>query len=149
MNRISNQTNPCLKVLSDRVCIQLRSQDSANGMTVITVDAPAGSQVGPHIHLAEEESYYLLEGSLTVQVGDRTFIARAGDFVHIPAGTVHSYHNDTLQPARFLAWAIGGNLDQFFVELSQQVQSIPEDLGKIPEITQRYGIQVVGLPCAS
>lgn len=40
----------------------------------------------PHIHHREEESFYLLEGTLTATAGDRTVTAGPGDFVHFPAG---------------------------------------------------------------
>jgi len=33
----------------------------------------------------------VLRGELVFQVGDRTVTARAGSFLHVPAGTVHSF----------------------------------------------------------
>jgi mannose-6-phosphate isomerase-like protein (cupin superfamily) len=36
-----------------------------------------------HVHHREEESFYVLEGELTVRCGDDTFTAKAGTFVTI------------------------------------------------------------------
>jgi quercetin dioxygenase-like cupin family protein len=148
MSVIHSQEGQCISVLHDQVCIKLKSQDSTNHMSVITVDAPAGSMVAPHMHLAEEESYYMLAGSITVKIGDRETIVNPGDFVHIPAGTVHGYRNESNQPARFLAWVVGGELDQFFLTMGEQIRSVPEDLPKLPDILQRYNIQLADEPVA-
>lgn len=148
MSVIQHQEGQCVEVLGDRICIKLPSQESQNHMTVITVDAPSGSMIAPHIHQDEEESYYILEGSLTMQLNDREFKVQAGDFVHIPAGTVHGYRNESNQPTRFLAWVVGGELDQFFLTMGEQIRSLPEDMPKLPAILQRYNIALVGDPVA-
>ena len=36
----------------------------------------------------------ILQGTLAIQAGGRTFQASRGDFFHIPRGTVHSFRND-------------------------------------------------------
>ena len=46
-----------------------------------------GKQSAPaHYHIFEEEHLYLLEGNLTVRIGDGTFAMTAGDYVCFPAG---------------------------------------------------------------
>jgi quercetin dioxygenase-like cupin family protein len=142
MTILQHQEGQKLQVLSDQVCIKLPSQNSENRMTVVTVDAPPGSVVAPHIHLDEEESYYMLEGSITIQIDGVESLVQTGDFVHIPAGTPHGYQNNSSQPSRFLAWSIGGALDQFFLAMSTNIKSLPEDLPKLPDILDRYHIQM-------
>lgn len=142
MTVLQHQAGQDIQVLGDRVCIKLKSEDSDNRMTVVTVDVPPGSMVAPHIHTQEKESYYMLEGSMTVRVAGAETVVETGDFVHIPTGTVHSYCNDSGRPCRFLAWAIGGSLDRFFLEMSANIKSIPDDLPKLPAIIDRYGIQM-------
>jgi mannose-6-phosphate isomerase-like protein (cupin superfamily) len=57
----------------------------------------------PHIHHNADEQFYVLEGKVHFSVGDQTFSAGVGDFVHIPQGTVHSFKNHEKQAARLLA----------------------------------------------
>lgn len=50
-----------------------------------------------HYHLLEEEHVLVLEGALTLQLGDRKFIMRAGDYACFPAGqrVGHALFNHT------------------------------------------------------
>ncbi|CAN1212135.1 hypothetical protein TUMEXPCC7403_18155 [Tumidithrix helvetica PCC 7403] len=77
-----------------------------------------------------------------MQMGGESLTVRAGDFVHIPAVTVHGYANTSDRPTRFLAWAIGGAIDEFFIEMSEKIRQLPDDLPKLTEILDRHGIQM-------
>lgn len=70
----------------------------------------------PHIHSREEESFYLLEGTLTVQVGDRALQASPGDFVYLPRGIAHSFRNTGKVNARMLVTATPAGLEKYFEE---------------------------------
>lgn len=133
-----------LKVLSDQVCIKLKSTASSNRMAVMTVDVPPEGAVPPHTHAQEEESYFMLEGAIVMQLGSEELTIEPGDFVHVPAGTIHGYKNQSNQHARFLVWSIGGAIDEFFTEMAEKVRVLPDDLPKMPEILEKYGIQMMG-----
>jgi quercetin dioxygenase-like cupin family protein len=80
---------------------------------------PPGGGPPPHVHHQEEESFYLLQGSLTIQVAGRTLQASPGDFVHIPRGTVHSFRNEGKVDAKLLTTvspAGSAGLEKFFEE---------------------------------
>src|SRR5580765_3355995 len=71
--------------------------------------APAdGVNVSPrliaplHLHRSDDEAWYVLEGTLVVQVGDQEVEARAGAAVFVPRGTPHTYWNPNPEPARYL-----------------------------------------------
>jgi mannose-6-phosphate isomerase-like protein (cupin superfamily) len=44
----------------------------------------------PHIHPIDEW-FYVMEGEMTVELGNQTIIGRAGDSLWIPRGTVHRF----------------------------------------------------------
>jgi mannose-6-phosphate isomerase-like protein (cupin superfamily) len=50
---------------------------------------------GPHSHDANEELFYVIEGTMTFLVGDRHVDAAAGTFLRIPAGVTHDFENRT------------------------------------------------------
>jgi hypothetical protein len=50
---------------------------------------------------------------LTYSIGDRTFQASAGDFIHIPRGSVHWFTNGP-QPSRLLATFAPAGIEEFF-----------------------------------
>lgn len=56
-----------------------------------------------HVHHADDEAWYVLEGVLRFRIGDETFEAGPGRAVFAPKGTPHSYGNARRgEPARYL-----------------------------------------------
>ena len=132
-----------VRVLSDEVCIKLASSESPRKMVVVTVSLPAAGFVPPHMHAKEEEVYFILEGAMTMYLGNGEFEVGTGDFVHVPQGTIHGYRNDGAQPCRFLAWTVGGAIDQFFIEMGDKIKNMPDDLPRMPEILAKHGIRMI------
>ena len=66
---------------------------------------PAGKQANQaHYHLLEEEHVLVLEGSLTLTLGSKTFVMSPGHYVCFPAGQKvgHALFNHTDAPCRYL-----------------------------------------------
>ena len=56
-----------------------------------------------HVHHADDEAWYVLEGALRFQVGDSVYEAGVGSLVLAPKGTPHAYGNARRgQAARYL-----------------------------------------------
>ncbi len=140
MSIVSAGSGEALTVLGDRLMIALRSADSPHRMAVMQVEVPAGSGVPPHRHEVEEEAYYILEGTLAMLVDGREVDLRSGDFVHVPPGAVHGYRNAGQAPVKFLAWTVGGPIDEFFVAMSREVRRMPDDLPAMGALMQRFGV---------
>jgi len=62
--------------------------------------APGGS-VPEHTNAIEHEQY-VLDGEYVVGINDTEHTVSAGDAVHIPAGTVHWYRNESDRQVAFL-----------------------------------------------
>ena len=82
---------------------------SPNNSFVIAEWRDAGAPPGPprliaprHLHHSDDEAWYVLEGTLVVQVGDNNVEAQAGSAVLVPRGTPHTYWNPGPRPARYL-----------------------------------------------
>src|SRR5437660_6408807 len=61
---------------------------------------PPGGGPPLHVHSREEEGFYVLDGEITLFLGDHRLIASAGMFANIPVGTPHSFKNESGKPAR-------------------------------------------------
>jgi mannose-6-phosphate isomerase-like protein (cupin superfamily) len=62
-----------------------------------------GMPIAPiHMHLDEDEAWYVLEGTLDVLLGGRRVHAAAGTAVVAPKGTPHTYANPGPGPVRYL-----------------------------------------------
>jgi mannose-6-phosphate isomerase-like protein (cupin superfamily) len=62
--------------------------------------APGGRVPSSHAHPRQEESFTVLAGQMRFRIGGRRVIARPGDTVRVPPGTVHHFANAGRQPAR-------------------------------------------------
>lgn len=72
----------------------------------VLIESPApGKRLAPrHYHLFEEEHAYVLDGELTLLLGDERHMMKAGDYVAFPAGrpVAHSFLNSGSGPCRYL-----------------------------------------------
>lgn len=103
----------------------------------------------PHIHSREEESFFVLEGEITFQVGEQRIVAKAGTFANMPAGSLHSFKNETGKAARMIISVAPAGLEKMFMEVGQPVAcgqqpsppSEPE-IEKLLAIAPLYGIEI-------
>ena len=91
-----------LWVLGDLYTYKLSADDTAGASCVMEVTVFPQSGVPPHIHHAEDETFYVLAGDFSFLCGESTFPARAGSFIHVPKGTPHAFQNVGEEPGRFL-----------------------------------------------
>lgn len=109
----------------------------------ITGDGPP-----QHIHQAEEEAFYVLEGQVNILVGERTIQGTPGSFVLIPRGTVHTFFKAGTEPAKLLVIFSPPGFEQFFVEAvgSERGMDTAAYVEKAMSLSVKYNIEVVGPP---
>ncbi len=61
-----------------------------------------GEEPPPHTHPAEDEMFYVLEGSLTFQCGEEGFDLEKGGFIFLPHGIQHGYEIRSPEPVRLI-----------------------------------------------
>ncbi len=66
---------------------------NARGLTSGTAIVGPGVSSGWHHHGAHETSIYVVKGVLRMDSVDGPFDATEGDFIHVPAGTIHRESN--------------------------------------------------------
>ena len=70
-----------------------RSQDTRRfNLAVVTIE-PHREGPDVHAHPAEDDAFYVLEGELTFILDEAEVVARAGTFVLVPPGVVHTFAN--------------------------------------------------------
>jgi quercetin dioxygenase-like cupin family protein len=111
---------------------------------------PPGGGPPPHVHSREEEGFYVLEGEITLQVGDKRLVAGPGMFVNMPVGTPHSFKNESSRPARVLISVAPAGLEKMFVEFGVPLAegstiALPptkKEIEKLLAVAPRYGIEI-------
>jgi mannose-6-phosphate isomerase-like protein (cupin superfamily) len=73
---------------------------------------------GLHRHANQDDTFYVLEGVLTIQCGDDVFDLGPGDFISIPPKTPHTFDNTKpgQPPVRVINLMTPGGYDGLFAE---------------------------------
>jgi mannose-6-phosphate isomerase-like protein (cupin superfamily) len=72
----------------------------------------------PHAHRYTTDTFYVLEGTLHMTVGDSELDASAGSYILVPPGVVHTFANISDEPVRFLNINSPGWLEDYLRDLS-------------------------------
>lgn len=106
------------------------------GTGICYLEANGGIQT--HLH-SFEESFYILEGQLTLQVGDQSHSLGPGNFGLIPTGTPHRWMNQGDQPSRWLEMQAPQprpsdyGRDTFFVDDNARADAVAALIGHFDE----------------
>ena len=118
--------------------------DGAYSLLEVELDGDGPPQ---HIHKAEDEAFYVLEGEIKVLLGERTFKATAGSFVLIPRGTVHAFSRIGQEPAKFLAIFSPAGFEKCFDEaVDLDVTDTEAYVAKANALAEKYNMEIVGPP---
>jgi mannose-6-phosphate isomerase-like protein (cupin superfamily) len=81
----------------------------------------AGPRSGPgaHFHRTMAESFYVLEGEVSILDGHRWVTCRAGDFAHVPPGGIHGFSNESGPASMLLHFAPGAPREAYFEGLAR------------------------------
>jgi quercetin dioxygenase-like cupin family protein len=113
------------------------------------ITAAFAPMTGPplHLHLEQDDTFYVLDGTLTVQVDDEVFDVRPGEFVSIPPQVPHTFDNlhNGDQPVRAINLMTPGGHFEMFEEMAT-VEAGPAQAERLGEVTSRYGTIIVGPP---
>ena len=115
-----------LSAMGVQMTFKAVSEDTGGSFAFFEYTAPPGfGGPPPHIHRRMIEVFYILEGELTLHLGERTVKATPGTFGLVSPGTTHTFSNAGSTPARFLILVSPGGFEEYFEEL--------------PEIIARHG----------
>ena len=113
---------------------------------------PRGSGPPWHLHRNEDETFYVIEGEVTIVVGDERFDLKAGDYCFGPREVAHAYVVRS-ERARLLSTISPAGIEQLFVSLGTPVAGAepPTDMvmPPMPEMAglfAAHGAEILGPP---
>jgi len=94
------------------------AKEHTNGSwSLIEYHAPAQfAGPPPHYHKIMEETFYVLEGVLTVKINDKISEYHAGSYVLVPRATPHGQGNFSKKPVKFILTVTPGGYERRFRE---------------------------------
>ncbi len=99
-------------------------EQSAGTLAILEFVLPAGAEPPPHIHTLEDETFYVIEGSLEVRIGETLSLLKAGDIIFAPRNIAH-YFKIVTEKARFLNLITPGTLWAYFMAFSEPSEGEP------------------------
>ena len=127
--------------------------ESTNGAYgLVEAVAPPGSSPPLHIHHREDESFWILEGTLTVRCGEETFTAGPGAYMLLPRNVPHSFDVEGDVPARLLSMCTPGGFERYFVAVGRPAENEglppagPVDVELLRRVGREFGNEIVGPP---
>jgi quercetin 2,3-dioxygenase len=79
----------------------------------LTTEGPPGPRVPDHYHEKHTENFFCLDGRMTMWADGAEMPLLPGDFLHVPAGTVHGFRLDAPY-TRFVGFLTPGLFEPFF-----------------------------------
>lgn len=98
-------------------------EDTGGRLTVYEILFPPDSGPPLHVHQREDEAFYVLEGGLSVRMGDEEFEAAVGSFVFQPRGIPHTFRSSS-DGARVLLLVVPSGFEGYFRALSRPAEAM-------------------------
>lgn len=151
VKHVPSGTGPTYWGPGDQITFLITGEESGGAFFMADVLVSPGGGPPPHIHHREDESFYVQQGAVEVYVNDKAVKATAGDFVHIPRGTVHSFRNTGHAAAKMLVTVTPAGLEKFFEETFDRTgerwmvspQPNPAMMARIMAVAPNYGLEML------
>lgn len=111
---------------------------------------PSGFASPYHVHHAEDEGFYILEGEMTFICGGEKLKAGPGAYVFGPRDIPHGFRVDGPGHARILLLATPAGFEQFVMDLSEPAMdrttpsSALPDMERLVAVAAKYQIEILG-----
>jgi quercetin dioxygenase-like cupin family protein len=133
-----------------RVLVKASGAETGGRFAQVEVDDPRGTAPPMHVHHHDDETFYVVDGEVTVFAGDQRIELRAGDYAFVPQGTSHAYLVRS-ERARMLITFSPSGFEEFFVEIGVPGDEPPADpvMPSPEEFARRlapYGCEITGPP---
>jgi mannose-6-phosphate isomerase-like protein (cupin superfamily) len=137
-------------LLGARYTFKVTGKQTGGSYGTVEAECFPGNAAPPHIHHREDESFYILEGEMSFVCGDRPFQAKAGSFIHVPKGMLHSFKNATDSTVRMLVTYSPAGFEQFFERAGQVAEhgsarptsSPEEEIRRVMDAAPEFNLEI-------
>jgi quercetin dioxygenase-like cupin family protein len=140
--------------LRNRINVKATAESTGGAFGLVESLIAPGFSPPLHVHRLEDESFYVLEGELTMQCGERRFRATPGAFVFLPRNVPHTFVVEGDRPARMLTLLTPGGGEGVFIDGGRQPEhdglppAAPPDIAALKQLSAKYDAEIVGPPLA-
>jgi len=129
--------------------VKASAADTADQYTLVEITAPPGLEAPLHVHYTEDEGFYVLDGSVTIVVGDETVELASGEHAFGPRNVPHRFTVGA-DGARMIWVLTPGGFEDLIEDVSVAAETPtvpPPDIHppqNVAEILRRHGNELLG-----
>lgn len=132
--------------------IKATGGETGGAYGVIEQRANAGMMTPLHVHHAEDELWFVIDGQLSIHVDGETFNVEAGDLAFGPRGVPHAFRVDK-DESRYLVIRNAGG-ESFFEAVGDPATDLTlpdphptdEQLERLNAVLETYELELLGPP---
>jgi mannose-6-phosphate isomerase-like protein (cupin superfamily) len=141
------------------VSIHAAANAGVDRISLIEHRAPYADSAPLHVHVNEDEVFYILEGEVHIHTAQGDHYLSAGQSLLAPKGLPHTYRVESRAGARWLTVTTHGEFERFVRALGRPAERIElpppadeptdEEMQLLITTARDYGIEIVGPPLHS
>lgn len=138
--------------LANRMTVKATAETTGGAFGLLETQVAPGFSPPLHVHHAEDESFWVLAGHLTMRCGDRTFEAGPGSFIFLPRDVPHTFVVEGDEPAHLLTLITPGGGEGFFVVAGRPAEgpgfppAHQPDIEALKRVSAHYRAEILGPP---
>ena len=131
--------------------VKVSGKDVGGRFATILVNTPPGRGPELHVHLRQNELFYVVAGRIGLQCGTEKMVLNVGDTFMAPMKVPHAYVTLGAETASLLnVFDPAGTIERFFSEYVQALNmNGPPDRNRLETINDENGVKIVGAPLAT
>jgi uncharacterized RmlC-like cupin family protein len=95
-----------------------------------------------HTHQRMTETFYVLEGTLNIRLGDEEIQAKPGTLILVPPGKWHTFSNPSNECTRYLLFMSPGGFEKYLEGLAEMIRTEmqwpPADMTRLNALAEMY-----------
>ncbi|MBL8761690.1 MAG: cupin domain-containing protein [Phycisphaerae bacterium] len=129
--------------------IKLSAGDTGDRLSFTEYHVEPGAGPPLHVHALEDETFYILDGTLSFHVGGERFEATPGTTLFGPRGVPHCFKNNIGRVAKMIPIVTPPkNFEDFYAGIGAPVNgeppALPVVIERIGQFAPRHGITILG-----
>ena len=126
------------------IIIKATGEDTAGSFFLSETTIAPGFPGPPlHRHARLHDMFYVLDGVLTMRLGDETHEVGPGTFVCVPPGIAHTFSNPSSAPVRFLNFNTPAGWENYMRALGKAAAAGTLTSDVIGQIASQYDFEAV------
>ncbi|GAB3643600.1 cupin domain-containing protein [Spirosoma arcticum] len=124
--------------------VKISAKDTGGLLSVFEYEGL--SKIGPslHMHLHQDEVFYVVEGEFLFQTGDERQTLKAGDTIFLPRNVPHTWLQLSDKGKLIYLLQPAGTLENFFKKMNALKR--PPTFAEEQQMSREHGVETIGPP---